>query len=142
MSQQFSHSSLRGEGQSLILRCTTDDFVATIMFQLDSITKGGCLADGLCQTAMTGYKTPTQQGTGITEMTITSCNSTRDTGRWTCSYGASTSSAVILSSCKYYIMSLPVFFQNFIFSKKKEDIYEINQAELNFCRSVYTCIYN
>ena len=102
VSQQFSHTSLRGENDSLTLKCTTNDFNDTIIFQLDASDKGGCLSgvDGFCRTTINGYNNPKRKGTNITEMTITACNTTRDTGNWTCSYGGLTSSVITISACR------------------------------------------
>ena len=69
------------------------------MFKLDTSNKGGCSSTGTCGTAIIGYQKPTQ-GPTITEMVILSCNETRDTGNWTCSYGVSTSPVVIIADCK------------------------------------------
>ena len=87
---------------ALTLRCTTVDFDDTILFKLGTDNKGGCLAGGVCSTGITGYQTPTQPGTNITEMVITSCNKTRDIGSWTCTYGGSTSEPFVITTCKSF----------------------------------------
>ena len=91
---------------SLTLQCSTTDFSGTVFVQLGTDYKGGCLIGigGICKTAIDGYNTPTRKEPTITEMTITSCNETSETGSWTCTYGASTSPAVEISSCKYCII--------------------------------------
>ena len=101
-SQHFSHSTLLGTEQALTLRCVTVDLSSSILFRLGTDNKGGCLVDGICNTAITGYETPTQRGTTITEMVITSCNKTRDTGSWTCTYGGLTSYPIMITDCKSF----------------------------------------
>ena len=104
VSQTFTHSTLLGTEQSLTLRCTTVDFNETIVFKLGTDNKGGCIEGGVCNTLISGYEKPTQQGTSITEMVITSCNETRDAGSWTCAYGGSTSDPVMITHCKSFIV--------------------------------------
>ena len=101
-SQTFTHSALLGAEQSLTLRCVTVDFNNAILFALGTDYKGGCIVGSFCNTAIAGYEAPTQQGTSITEMVITSCNETRDTGSWTCTYGVSTSDPVMITDCKFF----------------------------------------
>jgi hypothetical protein len=92
--------------QSLTLQCHTAALNDTILFKLDGDTKGGCTSTGTCSTGITGYQPPTQSGTTITEMVITYCNETTDTGRWTCTYGGPPSDAVKITDCKYIFCSL------------------------------------
>jgi hypothetical protein len=101
-SQHFTHSTLLGTEQSLTLRCVTVDLTQAILFQLGPDNKGGCIAVDSCNTAIAGYETPTQQGTSITEMMITSCSETRDIGSWTCTYGGLTSDPVMITTCKSF----------------------------------------
>jgi hypothetical protein len=101
-SQNFTLSTLLGTELSLTLTCETDDLSKAILFKLDTDNKGGCIVAGSCDTVVTGYEKPTQQGTTITEMKITSCNETRDIGSWTCTYGVSTSNPVMITTCKFF----------------------------------------
>jgi hypothetical protein len=101
-SQTFTHSTLLGTELSLTLRCVTVDLNKTILFALGTDYKGGCTGGSNCNTRITGYEKPAQQGTTITEMKITSCNETRDIGSWTCTYGGSTSDPVMITTCKYF----------------------------------------
>lgn len=98
-SQTFTHSTLLGSEKSLTLRCTTVDYDDIIVFKLGPTNKGGCIA-GSCNTGITGYEKPTQPGSNITEMVITSCNKTRDAGSWTCAFAGSTSEPVNITDCK------------------------------------------
>ena len=101
-SQNVTHSALLGTEQSLTLRCVTDDLSKAILFKLGNDNQGGCIAVDTCDTEIPGYETPTQQGTTITEMKITSCNESRDLGSWTCTYGVSTSDPVMITTCKSF----------------------------------------
>ena len=100
--QNFTHSKLHGTELSLTLTCETDDLSKAILFKLGPDNKGGCIAVGNCATVVTGYEPPTQQGTTITEMKITSCNETSDIGSWTCTYGGLTSDPVMITTCKSF----------------------------------------
>ena len=88
----------------MTLQCSTTDISGTVFFRLGTEYKGGCLSGigGIFPTAIDGYNTPTRQDTTMTEMTITSCNETRDTGSWTCTYGVSTSDPVMITDCKSF----------------------------------------
>ena len=94
----FTHSI--DKDQSLTLQCHTAALNDTILFKLDGNTKGGCTSTGSCSTGITGYQTPSQSGTTITEMVITSCNETTDTGSWTCTFGGPISDPVNITHCK------------------------------------------
>jgi hypothetical protein len=101
-SQNFILSTLLGTAQSLTLRCVTVDLSQAILFKQGIDNKGGCIAGGICNTAITGYQQPTQPGTSITEIKITSCDETRDIGSWTCTYGRLTSDPVMITTCKSF----------------------------------------
>ena len=101
-SQNFTHSKLLGTEQSLTLRCVTVDINKAIFFKLGIDNKGGCIAGGICITAISGYETPSQEGTTITEMVITSCNKSSDIGSWTCTYGGLTSDPIVITDCKSF----------------------------------------
>ena len=92
--------TLLDKDQSLTLICTTVDFDDTIVFKLGTDSKGGCIA-GYCSSEVPGYEKPTQDA-NITKMVITSCNETSDIGSWTCTYGGSTSSPVVVTTCKSF----------------------------------------
>lgn len=77
-------------GDQLTVNCQTNDFLQTIIFQLDGSSKGGCVPSVSCATDIT------QSGT-TTSLTISSFNDSEHSGSWTCKYGSSTSTAVIIA---------------------------------------------
>lgn len=84
------------DGIACQLICTTSDFLQTIIFRQNGVSRGFCLSGGSCNTGVTGYFGPYRIGTTQTVLNISAYDRTRDPGEWTCSLGASQSLPVAM----------------------------------------------
>ncbi|XP_046558366.1 uncharacterized protein LOC124267496 [Haliotis rubra] len=87
------------EGVSFSITCTLEAAISgtTRFFKGPTSTKGGCSSSGRCGTAVSGYNVSLDSTSRILTLDIASADSTRDSGTWTCSDGATASNSITLS---------------------------------------------
>lgn len=77
-------------GDALTLHCETADFTQTITFVFNTVDQGGCIPGLGCAPGIS-------QSGNTTSMTISPFSNSAHNGSWTCSYGISTSAALIIN---------------------------------------------
>ncbi|XP_046544429.1 uncharacterized protein LOC124254634 isoform X1 [Haliotis rubra] len=87
------------EGVSFSITCTLDAAISGSALFYKGLTsnQGGCLSSGSCGTYVSGYNVSLDSTSRILTLDIASANSTRDSGTWTCTDGATSSNSITLS---------------------------------------------
>ncbi|XP_046545505.1 synaptogenesis protein syg-2-like [Haliotis rubra] len=85
------------EGVSFSITCTLDAAIIGTTRFYKGATQGGCSSSGRCGTSVSGYNVSLDSTSRILTLDIASADSTRDSGTWTCSDGATSSNNITLS---------------------------------------------
>ncbi|XP_048241031.1 uncharacterized protein LOC124111415 [Haliotis rufescens] len=86
------------EGVSFRITCTLDAALSgTVYFYKDTSIQGSCSSPGSCGTPVSGYSVSLDSTFRILTLDIASPDSTRDSGTWSCTVGATVSNNIALS---------------------------------------------